>query len=110
MNLKIVFKNLEHTEALDSKIRDKVETLSRFFEEKIDITWTCSVSDHHQRSDVHLIGPKIDIHADAQAQSLYETFDMAIHKVEKQLQKIKEKRSDKMHRKHAESIKHFEQE
>jgi ribosomal subunit interface protein len=97
MNVKIVFKNLEHTDALDSKIQAKVKTLKRFFEDKIDITWTCSVADNAHRSDVHLVGPQIDIHADATSNTLYETFDLVIQKVTRQLQKIKEQRRDRLH-------------
>jgi ribosomal subunit interface protein len=98
MNLKIHFKNLEHTEALDAKIKAKAETLKRFFEEKIDVQWTCSVSDKFHRSDVRVLGPKIDIHAEADAATLYESFDQVISKIERQLQKIKEQRKEKIHR------------
>jgi ribosomal subunit interface protein len=98
MNLKIHFKNLEHTEALDAKIKAKAETLKRFFEEKIDVHWTCSVTDKFHRSDVRVLGPKIDIHAEADAATLYESFDQVIAKIERQLQKIKEQRKDKIHR------------
>jgi ribosomal subunit interface protein len=98
MNLTIHFKNLEHTEALDAKIKAKAATLKRFFEEKIDIQWTCSVNNKFHRSDVRILGPKIDIHAEADAATLYESFDQVISKIERQLQKIKEQRKNKIHR------------
>ena len=47
MNIKISFKNLEHTPALDEKIREKTGRLEKYLGGGTEVHWTCSVHDGH---------------------------------------------------------------
>ena len=91
MKITISFRNLEHTKALDEKIRQKSERLKKYFEGHVDIQWFCYVKDNEHHADIKLMGPTIHANASAKSDNLYKTFDLVVTKIEKQLQKKKEK-------------------
>ena len=86
MLIEITFRHLEHTPALDELIRHKLERLSKFFGEQARLhcsSWvesqnhvcTLSIHDHHH-----------DYYVKAESSDLYKTIDMAIHKLDRQIQ------------------------
>lgn len=100
MKIVITFKNIDHTPALDEKIRQKSEKLEKYLEGNTELHWTCSAHDECHTVELNLNGPSFHYHATAESDNLYKTFDFAIEKMEKQLNKKKEKWKNKIHHKH----------
>jgi putative sigma-54 modulation protein len=91
MDVKISFKHLEHTEALDEKIQKKSKKIAKILDGKIDIHWTCGVSQGKHVADVKIIGPSFEYHAHGSSDNLYKTLDLVMSKVMKQIRKKKDK-------------------
>ncbi|MBF0299023.1 MAG: ribosome-associated translation inhibitor RaiA [Oligoflexia bacterium] len=100
MKISISFKNLEHTPALDEKIKEKTHKLEKYLNGNTDVHWFCSVQEGKHCADVKLSGSSFQYNASADSDNLYKTLDLVITKVEKQLQRKKEKWKNKIHRKH----------
>ena len=100
MKVKISFKHLQHTPALDERIREKSQRIEKYLDGKCQVKWTCYVKNQQHYADVELIGPTFDYHATGKSDSLYKSLDKAIYKLESQLIKKKEKMKNKLHRKH----------
>lgn len=99
MKITITFKHLEHTEALDDKIRKKSQKFKKFFSnDEVHIKWTCFLKDKQQFSEVELIGPRDRYHAIAHSDNLYKTFDMVINKVLRQVSKKRKSQKNRIHR------------
>ncbi len=97
MKITISFKNLEHTNALDSRIRSKTEKLKKYLNGNISVKWTCSINEGFHYADIDLTGPTFSFHAKARSENLYKTLDLAVAKIEKQLSKQKSKWKDHIH-------------
>ena len=105
MKIVSTFKHLEHTPALDQKIKEKSQKLKKYFDGNLEVFWTCSAresGDHH--AEIKLLGPGFEFHASGHSDSLYKSLDLAISKVEKQLHKKKDKRRDHIHHKHDQPV------
>ena len=106
MNVKIAFKNLEHTEALDSKINDKSQKFKKFFDGQFEVAWVCSLEKGRHMCDIKIVGKQADYHASAESDSLYKTLDQAVNKMEKQLGRqkeiVKQSKAKKGHKKASE--------
>lgn len=97
MKLKISFKHLEHTPALDQRIREKSEKFEKYFQGNITVSWFCWVQDNVHWSEVKVHGPKFDFFAKASSDNLYKTFDLVSEKMERQFEKQKDQKRNKMH-------------
>jgi putative sigma-54 modulation protein len=97
MKITISFKHLDHTEALDNRIREKSQKLKKYFNGTLDVQWTCIVQDGQHVADVKVLGPNFEYFACAKSNSLYKTIDMAINKLETQVSKKKSKWRDHIH-------------
>ncbi len=105
MKITISFKHLNHTEALDQRIKEKTKKLQKFFQGNVEVHWTCYVDDTNHIADVKLLGPNFEYFACAKSNSLYKTIDMAVSKIEKQVSKKKERWKDHIHHKHTSYLK-----
>ncbi|MBF0312573.1 MAG: ribosome-associated translation inhibitor RaiA [Oligoflexia bacterium] len=103
MKVTISFKNLEHTPALDEKIRQKSERFQKFLDGHTDVHWTCHVKEGSHCADLRISGSTFQYNASAESDNLYKCLDLAIHKIEKQLNKKKEKWKNKIHSKNFEN-------
>lgn len=103
MNLKIAYRHLEPTPSIEAKIEQKARKLKKYFNGKIDVDWTCSVEGGKHHSEVKIAGDQFTFHASSEDGNLYHTFDDAVGKLEKQLQKKKDQMKDKLHRKGSEA-------
>ncbi len=106
--MKIVssFKQLEHTEALDEKIKSKSQKLKKFFDGNFEVHWTCHVRDDGAHcAEIKLLGPSFEYHAAAHSDKLYKSLDLAINKIEKQVSKKKDKWKKRISHKHQPSVK-----
>ncbi|EQC49080.1 ribosomal subunit interface protein [Bacteriovorax sp. BSW11_IV] len=91
MKVTIAFRHLEHTPALDARIEEKSERLAKFLGGRSNIHWSCYVKQGIHYAEVEITGPNYNYHATGSSENLYKTIDIAINKIEKQLQKKKEK-------------------
>ncbi len=105
MNVKISFKHLEHTPALDEKIHLKSQKFTKFIDGKFDVFWTCYVDDGKHYAEIKLLGPQFEYHAKASSPTMYKTLDQVVLKIEKQLSKKKGKWKDHIHHKHDKLVK-----
>lgn len=87
MKCEITFRNMEHTEALDSKIREKSEKLKKFFHDEAEINWVCWVQKNDHFAEVKVNDGKRHIQALADSDSLYKTIDLVLDKIQNQVNK-----------------------
>lgn len=97
MNLKISFKHLKHTPALDERIKEKSEKLDKYFEGHTNVTWTCWVSGDEHWAEIKAHGPKFDFFAKACADNMYKSLDLCVDKMERQFDKKKDLYKNKIH-------------
>jgi putative sigma-54 modulation protein len=97
MKVKISFKHLQHTPALDERIREKSKKLEKYLGGKCLVKWTCYVKNKKHYADIELIGPTFEYHSSGWSDNLYKSLDKAIDKLEIQLSKKKEKMKNRIH-------------
>ncbi len=97
MKLKISFKHLKHTPALDERIKEKSEKLEKYFEGNTSVSWTCWVEGDNHWAEIKAHGPKFDLFAKACADNMYKSLDLCIEKMEKQYDKQKDLYKNKIH-------------
>jgi putative sigma-54 modulation protein len=108
MKLKISFKHLDHTPALDERIQEKSEKFEKYFQGNVDVQWVCWVHDEEHWAEVKVIGPKFDFFAKAKANNMYKSLDLVVDKIERQFSKQKSLKRNKIHKGPYESPKYRE--
>ncbi|MEH0860679.1 MULTISPECIES: ribosome hibernation-promoting factor, HPF/YfiA family [unclassified Halobacteriovorax] len=92
MKVTVSFRHLEHTPALDERIHEKSEKIAKYLDGNLHLKWSCEVRDGREHyAEIEVLGPGFDFHAEAHSENLYKTIDLAVAKIEKQVQKKKEK-------------------
>lgn len=91
MEIKISYKHLDSSPAIEEQVRTKATQLKKYFQGKMKVHWVCSVEKDIHSSEVKVTGSHFACHATAHSENLYKTFDEAIAKLEKQLSKRKDK-------------------
>jgi putative sigma-54 modulation protein len=97
MKLKISFKHLEHTPALDQRIREKSEKFEKYFQGNTTVQWFCWVQNDEHWAEIKVHGPKFEFFAKASADNMYKCFDLVVEKMERQIEKQKDLKRNKMH-------------
>ena len=97
MKISSSFLHFEHTPALDQKIIEASAKISKYFNDKGSIKWSCYVKDNGYFTEVNYLAPHCECHAKASSNNMYESIDIAINKIEKQAFKKKDK-FNKLHR------------
>jgi putative sigma-54 modulation protein len=97
MKLKISFKHLKHTPALDERIKEKSEKLKKYFEGNTSVSWVCWVQDNEHWAEIKVHGPKFDFFAKACADNMYKTLDLCVDKMERQFEKQKDIYKNRLH-------------
>lgn len=108
MKLKISFKHLDHTPALDQRIKEKSEKFEKYFQGNTNIQWFCWVEDNKHWAEIKVHGPKFDFFAKASADNMYKSLDLVVEKMERQIEKIKDQKRNKMHSHPYETPKYLE--
>jgi len=85
MKTNITFRNLEHTEALDDKIKSKTQKLQKFLKEDCEVSWTCWIEKDTQYAEVKVKSGKDNYIAKADSDDLYKTMDLVLSKIENQI-------------------------
>lgn len=99
MDIKITFKNIKHTPAIDSRIEKKSKRLEKFFDGRSSIQWTCYEEGDLHIAEITVEGPTFRFMAKASDRNLYHALDKTINKMEIQVKKQKEKMKNPIHQK-----------
>ena len=102
MNLQISGHHLEITPALHDYVTSKLERVKRHFDHVIDVNVILSVEKLKQKAEVTLHVRGKDIFVESDDADLYAAIDAMTDKLERQVQKYKQKQSDHNH----ETLKH----
>lgn len=89
MDIEITFRGMEHTEALDSKIRSKSQKLDRMVKGESRLHWICFVEGNSQIAEAKLVTKGNEFFAKAESDDLYKGFDEVVQKLQQQLEKAK---------------------
>ena len=90
MNLNISFKNMDSSDAMKEFIKEKSETLKKYFDGRISVTWTLSAEKQARIAHCHVVGNSMDYFGDESTDDFKASVDMALEKIEKQVRKHKE--------------------
>ena len=86
MNLEISLRHLEHTEAIDEKIKSKMQKMvRRHFSDNASFKWTSWVEHEEHYSTLLAHDKGKEFFVKAHADNLYKTIDMAVQKMESQV-------------------------
>lgn len=97
MKLKISFKHLDHTPALDQRIKEKSEKFEKYFQGNTSIQWFCWVHNDEHWAEIKVHGPKFDFFAKGCADNMYKSLDIVVEKMERQIEKKKDINRNKLH-------------
>ncbi|GBG02120.1 ribosomal subunit interface protein [Azospira sp. I13] len=97
MNLHITGHHLEVTPAIRDYVTSKLERVTRHFDSVIDVNVILTVEKLKQKAEVTVRVPGKDIHVDAEDNDLYAAVDSLIDKLDRQVQKYKQKAQDHHH-------------
>ena len=94
MNLQVSGHHLEITPALRDYVTGKLERITRHFDNVIDVNVILSVDKLNQKAEVtvHLAGK--DVYVESVDEGLYAAVDGLVDKLERQVQKYKQKLQD----------------
>lgn len=88
MKCTISFRNIEHTPALDEKIRQKSEKLKKYLTSNAEVNWVCWVENSDQIAELKIHDKKNDFIAKASSDDLYKSLDLVITKISNQIQHL----------------------
>ncbi|MCM8610622.1 ribosome-associated translation inhibitor RaiA [Accumulibacter sp.] len=94
MNLQVSGHHLEVTPALHDYVTGKLERITRHFDNVIDVSVILSVDKLKQKAEVtvHLAGK--DVYVESVDEDLYAAVDGLVDKLDRQVQKYKQKLQD----------------
>ncbi len=90
MNLNISFKHVDSSESLKLFIQEKSETLNKYFDGKVSITWVVSMEKQDRIAHCHLVGNSMNYFGEGRTEDFKASVDVALDKIEKQVRKHKE--------------------
>ena len=98
MQVNVSGHHIEVTEAMKSYVETKMERLERHFDRITNMNVILSVEKQRQKAEANIHISGADIYADAEADDLYAAIDLMTDKLDRQLIKKKEKKSDHRNR------------
>lgn len=94
MNLQISGHHLEVTPAIREYVTGKLERVTRHFDNVIDVNVILSVAKLKQKAEVTVHLPGKDIFVEETGEDLYAAVDSLVDKLDRQVQKYKQKLQD----------------
>lgn len=95
MNIKIMGRNIEVTDAMRDYIEKRLERLEKFEGRNTEVTVTCGVEREDQIVEIQVNTEGDFVRIEEKNPDLYASIDLAMDKVERQMRKGKERRNDK---------------
>lgn len=96
MNVQIIVKNLELTDAIKSYIEKKVFRIEKYFDYLIDVNVALEIQRNVHSAEILVNAKGIFLKGLEKSEDLYASIDLAIDKIERQLVKYKEKLKQKI--------------
>ena len=81
MKCEITFRNMEHTDALDEKIKTKSQKIAKYLGPEATAEWVCWTQKNDQIAELKVNYKKEHYIAKATSEDLYKKMDMVIYKV-----------------------------
>ncbi|MDR0378787.1 MAG: ribosome-associated translation inhibitor RaiA [Candidatus Accumulibacter sp.] len=94
MNLQISGHHLEVTPALREYVTGKLDRVTRHFDHVIDVNAILSVDKLEQKAEVTMRLPGKDVFVESSGSDLYAAIDDLVDKLDRQVQKYKQKLQD----------------
>ena len=94
MNLQISGHHIEVTPALREYVETKLNPVIRHFDQVTGVSVVLSVEKLKQKAEVTLHVPGKDMHAEESGEDLYAAIDVLFDKLDRQVQKYKQKIQD----------------
>ncbi len=91
MNIQISGRNIDLTDALKAYIHKKADKLSHHFSPSIGMSVVLAVEREDQIAEATISITHFEAHASAKSPDMYQSIDLMLAKLEKQLAKHKEK-------------------
>lgn len=91
-NIHFNFKHVKATEALKEHLTSKAKKFEKYVSYTMEIHFFLSIEKTFQTAEITVYAEHRELVAVAKCKDLYESIDMAVHKIEAQLKKEREKR------------------
>ncbi len=91
MNLTLTARHMDMTDALKSYVEGGLQKLRRHFDRVIDADVVLSIEKHRQIAEINLHANGIRIHGREASSDMYASVDAVMTKLDKQIQKYKER-------------------
>ena len=85
MNVEITLRHLEHTPAIDEKIKSKLQKVAKRLGDDASFHWTAWVEGDQHYSSLQAKSKKHDYFVKAHTDDMYKTMDEVISKIENQI-------------------------
>lgn len=92
MSLQFVFRHMEASESIKTLVTKKLEKLTKIVDYKVEFTVILSADKLEHTAEINCRAEHREMSAKATTTDLYGSIDEAIHKLESQLKKEREKR------------------
>ena len=97
MELSIVFKNIEPTDALKSYFEKRIKKLERIFKKEFEVKAILSTEKFRQNAEVIVNIDGNLIKAEETSDDMYSSIDLVIDKLDRQAKKYREKNKERKH-------------
>jgi len=98
MNIEYVGRGYSLDDRIRGIIEEKLDKLDRFLEEPVEIRVTLEVEKHRQISEIHVSHKLGVLQAREEAEDMYDAFNAALSKAEKQARRSRKKLTDRKRR------------
>ena len=95
MNIRMTGKNIDLTDGIKTRVEERLEKLQKYFNHDIDAHVTLRVQKLEQIAEITIPVHGTTLRAEASDKDLYSSIDLAVAKLEKQMQKYKAKLKNK---------------
>lgn len=93
-NMSVTGRNIVVTDAMKDYVIEKISKIEKFSNRIIDVVVTMDVQKYEQRVDIVLKVNHLKIKSQAVSDNMYTSIDLAVHKIETQLLRYKDKLQD----------------
>jgi putative sigma-54 modulation protein len=97
MNLNITFRHVDSSDSLKHFIREKSETLKKYFKGRISVTWVITSEKLNRVAHCRITGNNMHYFGEGSTEDFKASIDVALERIEKQLRKHKEIVTNHLH-------------
>jgi putative sigma-54 modulation protein len=97
MNLHVTFKSCEPSDALRERAERKLQKVSKYLKEPVEVHLVLHVEKHRHRADVTISSAGEVLKTEVETDDMYATIDALTEKIERVAKRQKERRSEHAH-------------